>query len=69
MIDGFNDNRQQGIIPGSYIAVDEVMSVWYSVEATCVAEGMPHVTKIPRKPEGEGVEMKALADGQIKTLI
>ncbi|KAL5474977.1 hypothetical protein EMCRGX_G027018 [Ephydatia muelleri] len=43
IIDGFNDNRQQGIIPGSHIAVDE--------------------------PEGEGAEMKALADGQTKILI
>ncbi|KAL5467723.1 hypothetical protein EMCRGX_G031988 [Ephydatia muelleri] len=69
IIDGFNDNRQQGIIPGSHIAVDEVMSAWYGAEATWVAEGMPHVTKIPRKPEGEGAEMKALADGQTKILI
>ena len=45
IIDGFNDNRQQGIIPGSHIAVDEVMSAWYGAEAIWVAEGMPHVTK------------------------
>ena len=45
------------------------MSVWYGAEAMWVAEGMPHVTKIPRKPKGKGAEMKALADRQTKILI
>ena len=45
------------------------MSVWYGAKATWVAEGMPHTTKIPCKPEGQGAEMKALADGQTILLI
>ena len=39
------------------------MSSWHGLSTNFDAEGCPHVTKIQRKPEGIGVEYKALADG------
>ena len=33
------------------------------------AEGLPHVTKIARKPEGVGAGMKAVADGESKIIL
>ena len=38
--------------------------MWKGLESKWKAEGMPHATKIVRKPEGVGAEMKAVADGQ-----
>ena len=40
------------------------MSAWKGSDGQYVAEGMPHKTKIARKPEGVGAEMKALACGE-----
>ena len=40
------------------------MSAWMGSDGEYVAEGMPHTTKIARKPEGVGAEMKALAFGE-----
>eukprot|EP00731_Ephydatia_muelleri_P012969 Em0007g279a len=54
---GADDN----IIPGCHLTVDECMSAWKGSDGEYVAEGMPHKTKIARKPEGVGAEMKALA--------
>ncbi len=61
--DGFNPCRASGISPGCHITVDESMSAWKGADATFVAEGEPHVTKIKRKPEGVGAELKCAADG------
>jgi hypothetical protein len=38
--------------------------MWLGQEGEYSTEGMPHVTKIKRKPEGVGAEMKAVADGE-----
>jgi hypothetical protein len=46
------------------LTIDEIMSAWLGLEAKWKAEGMPHLQKIMRKPQGVGAEMKALADGQ-----
>ena len=40
------------------------MSAWKGSDGEYVAEGMPHKTKIARKPEGVEAEMKALACGE-----
>ncbi len=63
ILDGFNTCRASGISPGCHITVDESMSAWKGADATFVAEGEPHVTKIKRKPEGVGAELKCAADG------
>lgn len=32
--------------------MDEIMSMWLAKDGKYAVEGMPHVTKITRKPEG-----------------
>ena len=49
--------------------VDEIMSSWRGAEGKYSAEGLPHVTKIARKPEGVGAEMKAVADGESNIML
>ncbi len=49
---------------GKFLTVDEIMSRWLGLESQHAAEGLPHATKIARKPEGIGAEMKAVADGE-----
>jgi hypothetical protein len=50
------------IIPGTFLCIDECMSMWNRL-CTKVAGvfGLPHKTKIARKPEGVGCEFKSLA--------
>ena len=69
LIDAFNDNRKTSVVPGGHMVVDEVMSAWRGAEGKYSAEGCPHVTKIARKPEGVGAEMKALADGESNIML
>jgi len=62
IINAFNDRMREIIIPGTYLCLDECMSAWLGMEATIGGQwGMPHVTKIPRKPQGVGCELKSLA--------
>ena len=51
------------------MVVDEIMSAWRGAEGEYSADGLPHVTKIARKPEGVGAEMKALADGESNIML
>ncbi|GMF26894.1 unnamed protein product [Phytophthora lilii] len=62
-LDGFNERRLQVVSPGSVLCVDESMSAWKSREGKYCHDGIPHKTKIVRKPEGLGAELKAIADG------
>lgn len=68
-MNGFNANRERTIDPGCHITVDESMSSWRGADSTYVAEGEPHVTKIIRKPEGVGAELKTAADGDSGIMI
>ena len=63
-VDAFNTCRSQCVTPGRVITVDEVMSMWLGLDGQYAVEGLPHVTKIQRKPRGIGAELKAAADGQ-----
>ena len=45
------------------------MNVWKGGESAHRVEGMPHKTKIARKPEGVGAEMKSLCDGSSGVLL
>jgi hypothetical protein len=58
-IDAFNAHRVKQISPGKHLLVDELMSFWLGLEKSYHLKGMPHVTKIPRKPRSRGVEVKA----------
>jgi hypothetical protein len=46
------------------LVVDESVSAWRGAEYKWKVEGVPHSTKIPRKPESVGVELKDMADGE-----
>ena len=45
------------------------MSSWNGADGEFVAQGMPHKTKVARKPEGVGAEMKSLACGETCILL
>ena len=62
-IDKFNANRAENVVPGWVLVVDESTSKWRSL-GDWYDLGMPHVTKIPRKPEPVGLELKDMCDGE-----
>lgn len=62
-IKAFNENRQEKVTPGGTLTVDEVMSMWLGLDSEYAVEGIPHLTKIIRKPRGIGAEMKAMCCG------
>lgn len=68
-IDAFNQRQYEIVIPGGYITIDECMCWWGGKEAKWSADGMPHVTKIARKPKGIGAELKSAADGESGVII
>lgn len=68
-VEGFNTNMRQAMTPGFILTIDEIMSAWKGLCQLFMADGIPHQTKIQRKPEGVGAELKALADGESGILI
>ena len=68
-IEDFNLTRKRNCIPGCHIVVDECMSSWNGADGEFVAEAMPHKTKVARKSEGIGAEMKSLACGETGILL
>lgn len=61
-IDGFNATCVKYVNPGTYLLIDEIMSPWLGLDANYAMNGVPHRTKIKRKPKGTGVELKAVCD-------
>jgi len=57
----FNIQRRSKFVSGELLVVDECMSAWHGRQGKYCHEGIPHLTKIPRKPEGIGAELKAVA--------
>ena len=66
-VDAFNELRKKIILPGPFITVDESMSSWkgkslYFNTASDMSIsgvlGLPHKTKIVRKPKGVGLEIR-----------
>jgi hypothetical protein len=64
IVNGFNETRRNVVHPGEILVVDECMSAWKCRESKYTVEGIPHKTKIIRKPEGKGAELKSIADGE-----
>ena len=60
-IDAFNTHMTEAFSPGQFLTVDEIMSAWKGLSSLFDAFGLPHQTKIIRKPEGTGAEMKSVA--------
>ena len=62
IIDSFNDRMRKVVIPGTFLCIDECMSMWKGLCWKIAGIfGLPHKTKIARKPEGVGCEFKSLA--------
>ena len=59
----FNERRVKHVKPGHTIVCDECMSAWKGSDGKYKTNGCPHKTKIARKPEGVGCELKSAADG------
>mgnify|MGYP003472404223 CR=1 FL=1 len=70
-MDSFNRNRREGISPGVTLCADERMGSWRGLAAKVddAVVGLPHVTKIARKPEGVGTEYRTLSCGETKIML
>ena len=69
-IDGYNERRAAVLIPGRFIVIDEAMCAYKGAERLFKGHpGTIHITKIPRKPKGVGIELKASADGETGCLL
>ena len=51
------------------LVIDECMSAWKGAEKYECIFALPHKTKIMRKPQGIGAELKSLADGESGILV
>ena len=49
--------------------MDESISAWRGKDGNYYSDGMPHVTKIKRKPKGVGAELKDAACSQTQVII
>ena len=51
------------------MVIDECMSAWRGYDSFECIFVLPHKTKIVRKPEGVGAELKSLCDGESGILL
>lgn len=49
--EALNKHRQQYMIPGSKLVIDESISRWYSLGGFWIGNGCPHYVTLERKPE------------------
>lgn len=63
LISAFNITRKSNIIPGTGVCIDESMGKWIPFFSD-TPEGIPHLTKLIRKPVGVGFEYKCMADAE-----
>ena len=54
---------------GHHLTVVECMSAWNGSDGKYRHNGMPHKTKISRKPEGVGAEMNPLCCGVTRIIM
>ncbi|KAL5502949.1 hypothetical protein EMCRGX_G009811 [Ephydatia muelleri] len=66
LIDAFNLRRAEVFYPSWQICVDESISAWRGKDGNFCSDGLPHVSKIDRKPKGVGTELKDAADAESK---
>ena len=69
LIDAFNKRRAAKFFPSWSICVDESISAWRGKDGNYCSDGMPHVTKIARKPKGVGAELKDVACAVTQVII
>ena len=65
-LEEFNKRRRMIVVPSDRVTVDEMMSMNRTNRTLSkgVPVGLPHQTKIARKPEGVGVEIRCAVDGR-----
>ena len=63
LIDAFNALQRKFVDQGTEVVIDESMGKWIPFFEN-TPEGVPHLSKIIRKPQGIGVEYKNVADAQ-----
>lgn len=70
-INGFNARRVSTIFPSDRLTVDEAMSMNRTNRTVKngVPTGLPHQTKIARKPEGVGSEIRCVIDGAAQIML
>jgi hypothetical protein len=61
-IERFNEHMKLIFCPGKWIVIDESGFWWLGKDGQWHHEGMPHVTKIIRKPRSVMAELKSLCD-------
>ena len=61
LISAFNETRKNNVAPGTGVCIDESMGKWIPFFSD-TPEGIPHLTKLIRKPVGVGSEYKCMAD-------
>lgn len=54
---------------GEILCVNKCLSSWKGRKSKCTHASLPHKTKIARKPEGKGTELKLIADGDTGILL
>ena len=59
----------QKFYPGWQLCIDESVSSWRGKDGDFCSDGMPHVTRIDRKPKGVGCEIKNCADADTKVML
>ena len=63
LVDAFNARKRKFVEQGTEVVIDESMRKWIPFFEN-TPEGVPHLSKIIRKPQGIGVEYKNVADTQ-----
>ena len=68
---GFNARRVATIVPSDRLTVDEAMSANRTNKTVNrnVQDGLPQQTKIARKPEGVGSEIRCVIDGRTQVML
>jgi len=70
-LDAFNRRRQDTVIPSGRLTVDESMSANRTnrTVANHFMGGLPHQTKIAKKPEGVGCEIRVVIDADAQIIL
>jgi hypothetical protein len=71
LVTAFNKRRLEVVHPSDKLVVDESMSSNKTNRTikNSFANGLPHQTKIARKPEGIGIELRTLIDGNSEVML
>jgi hypothetical protein len=65
----FNNNRVQLVQPSWQLTADEKMSSYRPRKGSYLNDGIPHLTKIIRKPKPVGTELKDLTDASSRVTL